>query len=45
MHDPQVYPDPLAFYPDRFIKDGKMDTSMRDPRDFIFGYGRRFDEW
>ena len=41
MHDPKVYPEPDRFLPDRFIQDGKLDPSVRDPRDFVFGFGRR----
>ncbi|KAI0712483.1 cytochrome P450 [Earliella scabrosa] len=41
MHDPKVYPEPDRFLPDRFIRDGKLDPSVRDPRDFVFGFGRR----
>lgn len=35
--DPNVYEDPSTFNPDRFIND----PNIRDPRDFIFGFGRR----
>ena len=41
MHDPEVYEDPDDFKPERFIRDGKLDTSVRDPAAFVFGYGRR----
>ncbi len=41
MHDPEVYEDPHVFRPERFIRDGKLDLSGRDPAPFIFGYGRR----
>ena len=41
MHDPTVYDNPEEFRPERFIRDGKLDTSVRDPFAFTFGYGRR----
>ncbi|EKM54990.1 uncharacterized protein PHACADRAFT_119876 [Phanerochaete carnosa HHB-10118-sp] len=40
LHDEQAYPDPLRFNPDRFMKDGKLDPSVREP-DAAFGFGRR----
>ncbi|KAI0628195.1 cytochrome P450 [Trametes polyzona] len=39
--NPELYPDPETFNPDRFIKDGKLDPGTRDPYWFIFGLGRR----
>ncbi|KAI0739563.1 cytochrome P450 98A3 [Daedaleopsis nitida] len=40
--DPDVYPDPEHFVPERFLdKDGKYDVQGRDPTKFIFGFGRR----
>lgn len=41
MHDPKAYDEPKAFRPERFIRDGKLDPFVRDPADFVFGYGRR----
>lgn len=42
MHDPDVYPQPEAFQPERFLKDGKHDVDARDPHVAAFGFGRRF---
>ncbi|EKM77719.1 hypothetical protein AGABI1DRAFT_114997 [Agaricus bisporus var. burnettii JB137-S8] len=41
MHDPEVYKNPEEYIPDRFLKDGKLDDSVRDPSTAAFGYGRR----
>lgn len=41
LHDEQVYPDPLVFNPDRFMKDGKIDPEVLDPTVAAFGFGRR----
>ena len=40
-HDPAIYPDPEAFNPDRFLKDGKIDPQVFNPEDRVFGSGRR----
>ena len=42
MHDPATFKDPDQFRPERFIRNGKLDTTLRDPAAFIFGYGRRY---
>lgn len=43
LHDPDVYPEPHTYMPDRFItKAGKLDPSVLDPRKAAFGFGRRY---
>ncbi|EOA87444.1 uncharacterized protein SETTUDRAFT_88393, partial [Exserohilum turcica Et28A] len=39
-HDPAVYPDPMAFNPDRYFTT-PTHTAEPDPRNWTFGYGRR----
>ncbi|KAF8995026.1 cytochrome P450 [Cyathus striatus] len=41
VHDENDYPDPYIFNPERFMKNGKINPDVRDPRTFIFGFGRR----
>ena len=41
MHDPDTFEDPEKFAPERFLRDGRLDTNARDPYDFVFGFGRR----
>ncbi|KAF7761212.1 hypothetical protein Agabi119p4_10621 [Agaricus bisporus var. burnettii] len=41
LHDPEFYKDPLVFNPGRFLKDGEIDPSVRDPNVASFGFGRR----
>jgi cytochrome P450 len=41
LHDEDDYPDPSSFRPERFLKDGKLDPSVRDPSQIAFGFGRR----
>uniref|UniRef100_A0A0W0GEM3 Putative cytochrome P450 n=2 Tax=Moniliophthora roreri TaxID=221103 RepID=A0A0W0GEM3_MONRR len=39
-HDEDTYPSPEQFNPERWTKDDKLDTDMRDTT-AIFGFGRR----
>lgn len=41
LHDPQVYKDPFTYNPERFLKGGKIDRTIRDPTVAFFGFGRR----
>jgi len=36
-HDPRIYEDPSTFKPERFLQP----EPERDPRQFMFGFGRR----
>ena len=39
--DSNIYPDPEAFNPDRFLKDGEINPLVFNPEDRVFGSGRR----
>ena len=41
FRDESVYPAPHMYDPERYLKDGKLDRSVRDPEERIFGSGRR----
>jgi cytochrome P450 len=46
LHDPEAYPDPHEYKPERFLRmdaDGayELDPSVLDPRTIAFGFGRR----
>jgi len=41
LNDPTVYSEPEKFIPERYIKDGKLDPTVRDPVVAAFGFGRR----
>ena len=37
-----VYPEPQTYDPERFLKNGRLDSSVRDPEERVFGTGRRY---
>jgi len=42
LHDPDVYPEPMSFKPERYFnEEGKLDYVAIDPARYSFGYGRR----
>ncbi|EAU87714.2 cytochrome P450 [Coprinopsis cinerea okayama7 len=41
LHDQELYEDPWSFKPERYIKDGKIDTAVLDASSATFGFGRR----
>lgn len=43
LQDETIFRDPESFNPERFLKDGKIDTTVPDPQEYAtFGFGRRF---
>ncbi|KAH6919268.1 cytochrome P450 [Coprinopsis sp. MPI-PUGE-AT-0042] len=41
MHDPEYFDEPMAFKPERYLKDGKINHDVVSPEAASFGYGRR----
>jgi Cytochrome P450 len=39
--DEHMYPEPELFNPERFMNEAGTETDSTDPKDFIFGFGRR----
>ena len=42
LHDENDYPDPESFKPERYLKNGLPDPTVRDPATIVFGFGRRW---
>ena len=43
LHDPEEYPEPEQFKPERFIgENGQINPEILDPRVIAFGFGRRY---
>ncbi|EJD47046.1 cytochrome P450 [Auricularia subglabra TFB-10046 SS5] len=40
-HDPESYPDPVDFKPERYLGANESTTGNCDPRNYVFGFGRR----
>lgn len=42
LRDKKDYPDPESFKPERYLKNGLPDLTIRDPTTIVFGFGRRW---
>ena len=42
FRDESDYPDPESFKPERYLKNGLPDLTVRDPTTIMFGFGRRW---
>ena len=40
-YDETVFPAPHTYDPERFLKDGKLNSSVMDPEERTFGYDGR----
>jgi len=41
LNNEQDYPEPRDFRPERFLRNGKLDDSVRDPMGIASGFGKR----
>lgn len=39
--DEQMYPEAELFNPERFMNQNGKEADQTDPKDFVFGFGRR----
>ncbi|KAI0753249.1 CyP450 monooxygenase [Daedaleopsis nitida] len=39
--DPKYYTEPDKFMPERFLHNGRVNTDILNPREYVFGFGRR----
>ena len=45
FYDESVYPAPYQYDPERYIKDGKLNPSVKDPEERVFGSSRRYESY
>lgn len=41
-YNESIYEAPHVYDPERFLKDGRLDNSVKDPEERVFGSGRRY---
>ena len=41
LRDPAVFSDPDTFSPERYLDSDEATAKLRDPRNYVFGFGRR----
>ena len=41
FRDERAYSNPHTYDPERYLNDGKLDYSVKDPEKTVFGFGRR----
>ena len=42
LHDEDTFTDPEEYRPERYLKGGQLNTSVRQPEASAFGFGRRY---